>query len=416
MSFVITNPDMMATAVDELQGIGSTLAATNTATAAPTTGVLPPAADPVSARAAALLDAHAQQYQAFSVQAESFQKQFVQTLIAAQNFYTETEASNTAATQSTSAMATASPASTTKNIALIMGGTGNPQPSAAYVNEVYQTFILPHYPGYTPQGLYTPAQWWPITGLSSESFGQSVRQGLAILNNAIMTQTGAGNHLVVLGYSQSATIATLEMRYLDALPAILRPDPNMLSFVLLADPNTPVTGILTAHCIPSYLPGFGAFLHVATPVNTLYTTAIYNIQYDGIAYVPQYLINIPADLNALLGALYLHTDTPLLTAAQLATAIQTHIGNLTYSLIPTANLPLLDPLRMIPILGNPIADLLQPFLQPIVDLGYGNTFLMPGLNSLSVASYLGQGAGSAIADPLLAGWPPLRLPGLPAAF
>jgi PE family len=57
MSFVITDLDAMATAADDLQGIGSALAATNAAAAAPTTGVLPPATDSVSARAAALLDA-----------------------------------------------------------------------------------------------------------------------------------------------------------------------------------------------------------------------------------------------------------------------------------------------------------------------------------------------------------------------
>ncbi|MGZ4530536.1 MAG: PE-PPE domain-containing protein, partial [Mycobacterium sp.] len=41
------------------------------------------------------------------------------------------------------------------------------------------------------------------------------------------------------------------------------------------------------------------------------------------------------------------------TGQPIATAIQTHIGMTTYYLIPTANLPLLDPLRLIPVLGNP---------------------------------------------------------------
>ncbi|WP_156669503.1 PE-PPE domain-containing protein, partial [Mycobacterium sp. E3339] len=52
-----------------------------------------------------------------------------------------------------------------------------------------------------------------------ETFGKSVYQGMATLNSAILTQTAAGNHVVVVGYSQSATIASLEMRYLQALPA-----------------------------------------------------------------------------------------------------------------------------------------------------------------------------------------------------
>ena len=41
-------------------------------------------------------------------------------------------------------------------------------------------------------------------------------------------------------------------------------------------------------------------------------------------------------------------------------------------MIPTQNLPLLDPVRAIPVIGNPIADLLQPDLKVLVNLGYGN--------------------------------------------
>ena len=66
------------------------------AAVAPTTGVLAPAADSVSARTAALLAAHAQHFQALSARAEAFHNQFVQTLIAGKKFDAETEASNAA--------------------------------------------------------------------------------------------------------------------------------------------------------------------------------------------------------------------------------------------------------------------------------------------------------------------------------
>lgn len=414
MSFMITNPDMMAAAVTELQSIGSSLAATNTAAALPTTSVLPPAADSVSARAAALLDAAAQQYQVFSAQAETFQNQFVQTLNAAQTFYAETEADNTATMQLTSATSPASPNSPT-DVALIMGGTGNPTPSATYVQEVYQTFVLPNYPGYTAQGLYTPEQFWPLTGLNSETFAPSVQQGLAILNNAVMTQTAAGNHVLVVGYSQSATIATLEMRDLDALPAILRPNPSLLNFMLLADPNNPLTGGILTRFIPGIIPASGAF-HVATPIDTMYTTSIYGIQFDPVANFPASIFNIPADLNALFG-LPLHTETPLLTAAQLATAVQEQIGNTTYFVVPTMNLPLLDPLRMIPILGNPLANLLQPFLEPFVDFGYATGLPGPlqAAGSLAVVG-AGPAIAPAIADPLVAGMAPTGFPAFANLF
>jgi hypothetical protein len=39
-------------------------------------------------------------------------------------------------------------------------------------------------------------------------------------------------------------------------------------------------------------------------------------------------------------------------------------------MFPTQNLPLLQPLRAIPVIGNPLAELLQPNLRVLVDLGY----------------------------------------------
>ena len=410
MSFVITAPETLTAAAGDLQGIGSAIAAAAT----PTTAVFPPAADAVSVRTASLFAAYGQRYQEIAARAEAFHQQFVQTLINGSDSYAQAEASNAAATQlaptlpaqqtmtgslSVASQVQSAPTTTSStNVALIMGGTGNPQPTPTYVTSVYNAYIAPHYPGYSPVGLTTPEDFWPVTGLTSQTFGQSVREGVTILNNAILTETGAGNHVVVLGYSQSATIATLEMRYLDALPAAIRPSSDLLSFVLLSDPNVPGTGILT-----HFIPGFGAF-HVVTPVDTLYQTAIYTLQYDPIAYFPRSIFNIPADLNALLGFPYLHGTYPTLSAAQVATAIQTHIGVTTYYLIPTQNLPVLDPLRMIPILGNPLADLLQPFIRPFVDFGYATGLPGPFQTlSVTVAGGLSPVAVQALPESLAAG-------------
>jgi hypothetical protein len=41
-------------------------------------------------------------------------------------------------------------------------------------------------------------------------------------------------------------------------------------------------------------------------------------------------------------------------------------------MVLTPNLPLLDPLRAIPLVGNPLADLLQPDLRYLVNWGYGD--------------------------------------------
>jgi hypothetical protein len=399
MSFVITDPDAMATAADELQGIGASLESTNAATAAPTTGVLSPATDSVSVRMAAFLDAQAQQYQALSAQAELFHEQFVQTLINASNAYAETEASNAAAVQ----------AASQQKIALIMGGTGNSTPDLNYMTSIEQSYLAQNYSGYTLVSLQTPEQFWPVTGLTDTTFGRSVYSGFATLNTAILQQTNLGNKVVVVGYSQSATIASLEMRYLQALPAALRPDSSLLNFVLLADPNNPMGGVLT-----HFIPGFGTF-HWPTPLTTSYMTSIFTLQYDAVADFPLHPLWLPSDLNALFGFLNLHGTVPYLPAAQVASAIQSQIGNLSFYFMPTAQLPLLDPLRMLPILGNPLADLVQPFLKPIVDLGYAPGFVPP-LNPLSIAGYIGQGATAGITNPLVAGLPPLASDAIASGF
>ncbi len=41
-------------------------------------------------------------------------------------------------------------------------------------------------------------------------------------------------------------------------------------------------------------------------------------------------------------------------------------------MMPSANLPILDPLRLIPIAGQPLYDLLQPDTRILVNLGYGS--------------------------------------------
>jgi hypothetical protein len=97
MSFVTTHPELLALAAGDLHGIGSAMAAGNMAAAAPTTGVVPAAADEVSALTAAQFAAHAQMYQAISAQAAAIHELFVNTLGTSAGSYAATEAVNAAA-------------------------------------------------------------------------------------------------------------------------------------------------------------------------------------------------------------------------------------------------------------------------------------------------------------------------------
>jgi hypothetical protein len=97
MSLVTTQPEMLACAAGDLQGIGSGMAAGNMAAAAPTTGVVPAAADEVSALTAAQFAAHAQMYQAIGAQAMAIHELFVNTLGTSAGSYAATEAANAVA-------------------------------------------------------------------------------------------------------------------------------------------------------------------------------------------------------------------------------------------------------------------------------------------------------------------------------
>jgi hypothetical protein len=94
MSFVTTQPEMLTFAAGQLQGIGTAIAAQNAAVAAPTTGLIPAAADEVSALTAAQFANHAQMYQAVSAQAAAMHEMFVRVLSASAGSYATTEAAN----------------------------------------------------------------------------------------------------------------------------------------------------------------------------------------------------------------------------------------------------------------------------------------------------------------------------------
>jgi PPE-repeat protein len=302
--------------------------------------------------------------------------------------------------------------------ALIMSGTGlNPLPARKDITAA-ERFITPTDPSYTVQFLVTPEKLFPLTGPTSLTLDASVAQGVKNLNTAIMAQQAAGNHTVVFGVSQSAVIATAEMRYLETLPASLRPAPDQLSFVLIANPDRPDGGIF-ARLPGSSIPFLGLTSFGATPTNA-YPTIDYAVQYDGVADFPQYPIDIFADANAIAGIFFLHPAYDALTPTQIASGVVEPVSpadtGTTYILIPSQNLPLLDPLRAIPLVGNPLADLVQPDLRVLVELGYDRAAyqdlptpfgLFPNIDPATVTAELQQGAVQGVTNALAdVGLPP----------
>jgi hypothetical protein len=378
MEYLVTAPEILATTAAEVGEIGSAITDANATAAGPTTGLVAAAKDEVSEAIAKLFGGYGQQYQAVLTKAAAFHDDFARALAAAGNTYAQAEASTaallTGGTPSASGMPTATGfanPSAQQVVALIMGGTWNPLPGPVYLANVNKSYILPHFPGANPLDQLTPEQFWPVAG--NETFGTSVAQGVSLLDSGIKAQLALGNKVVVFGYSQSATIATDEIRHLMAAGS---PHTGDLSFVLAADPNNPDGGLLERFN-GFDIPFLNVHFNGATPPNSPYPTSIYTIQYDGIADAPQYPLNVVSDLNAFLGYFVLHSNYPFLTPDQVAGAVQLatspgYTGNTTYYMVMTQNLPLIQFIRDIPYAGPPIADIFQPDLRVLVDLGYGD--------------------------------------------
>ncbi|ODR11159.1 hypothetical protein BHQ15_03375 [Mycolicibacillus koreensis] len=299
----------------------------------------------------------------------------------------------------------------------IMGGTGNPTPDDEYFDLVWRTFMEPRFaiPLENYTHLATPEQFCPIVCTPAGgapggipdwslpapldpadyppqlSFGSSVYTGAGILSNAIRENIdvlNSGDPLAVFGYSQSSVISTVVMQDLianageDGYPTL--GELANLHFVLIGDPNAPLTGLLTRFQFPAGIEAFNPFasamqhlpfLNVPlgigpTPTDVI-PADIYTAAYDGWANFPADPTNLPAVLNALMGVLFVHNAYAIL---DLDKAVDVPLGDgvTTLHLLTFDNLPLLAPFYEAGGLATVFGEALQPGLQLGIDWGYGN--------------------------------------------
>jgi hypothetical protein len=343
--------------------------------------VVAAAEDEVSAVTAAFFGAYGQEYQALLQRAAVFHDQFVATLAAAGNAYAQAEAEaasafgltgGTAYSPVIAAGTQAADPPVAVDAILIMTGSGTATPSPTFINVVsrYLTgFTLPA--GVNPIAVTTAEGLYPFTGVKDLTLDISLARGVTSLNNAInlAIHPGAGS-VAVFGVSQSAIIASMEMPKLVAEGF----QPSQINFTLVGNESNPNGGVLVRFPGVS-VASLGITFGTATPSNDFPTT-IWTLEYDGFADFPQYPIDFLADLNAFAGIEFVHGTYGTLSPTQVSSAItlpQSGAPTMTtYMMIPNANLPLLDPLRAIPVIGNPLADLVQPDLRYLVNWGYGN--------------------------------------------
>ncbi len=94
MSFLVTSPEQIQAAAEDLAGIRSSLVEAASSAAAPTTAVLPAAADEVSAAISAMFGKFGQEFQWASAQAQAFHAEFVSLINTGAAAYVSTELAN----------------------------------------------------------------------------------------------------------------------------------------------------------------------------------------------------------------------------------------------------------------------------------------------------------------------------------
>jgi hypothetical protein len=291
--------------------------------------------------------------------------------------------------------------------ALIVGPSGVPVPSQAYVDNVMALYVQPSSPAtdYTVQVIDSPEGANPITGVKSLPLTISVVQGQEIVENTVNALTlptgpvAPGTPFTYFGFSQSAIIASLLQQDMLDDPALLPGlDRDNLSFVTVGNEMNPNGGWFsrfpTVGGFDLAFPSTGLEFYGPSPQEAFPTTN-YTLEYDGFADFPRYPLNVLSVLNAAMGIALVHTnytnpiyfentygDDPIATdgpgtacnegTSAFCSQLPSTAENQRYFFMKTPNLPLLVPLRAIPLIGNPLADLIQPVLKVIVDLGYGD--------------------------------------------
>jgi len=330
--------------------------------------------------------------------------------------------------------------------ALIVPGTAVPNPAVVpgYMENAVDYYISPTTASCasvcTPEPVPYLAQFWPFPwegwgGLSGAKLDVSVASGVAQLTSDLVgtNNPSADEPVVIFGYSQGATVASIMKSQLSMLSP---EDQANINFVLIGSPNRPNGGLFERLAMFGTVPILDATFGQPTPTDTDMSTVDIAFQYDGVADFPLYPINLLADLNATLGFWYIHGSylapdgrnpeelpnglTPDELAATIADpANHQHLqgSDTTYVLIPTPNLPLLQPLRDFgafthtEFLTTPLIDLIQPALGVLIETGYDRSLpygqaapfrLIPRVNPITLTvdlvNAIGEGLRDAAAD------------------
>ncbi|MDG4667557.1 PE-PPE domain-containing protein [Mycobacterium sp. 236(2023)] len=333
--------------------------------------------------------------------------------------------------------------------ALLVCGTTCPTWDDAGVQAIMDNFITPTQPGrdITPVAVKTPEElwpltgilrllglvagdpnifgpggpawpdepWWKLTGFFDRTGNQSVEAGAAELEDAMLAHPG--DDLVIYGLSQGAGVALTVKKRLAAQYPDGTEAPNV-DFVLQGDVNVP-NGGLQARLPGLYIPILDWTFTGPEPTDTQFDTVVISRQYDGFSDFPLYPLSVIADVNALLGIVFLHTrpfDVSLPEDPTESLAYQGTHGDSSYYFFESPDLPLFAPLRMLGV-PEPFIDVVEPFFRVLVELGYDRSIpiweptparLFPKHDMVTVLADLGDAVEEGVDNALaLIGLPPL---------
>lgn len=221
---------------------------------------------------------------------------------------------------------------------------------------------------------YPQSVWW-LTGPGDPTADKSRQIGKANLNQLIEAAKQSGQPIVVVGYSQGASVNTEWLKGYKQGEFPNAPDPSTLSFVNIGNPNRP-NGGPAERFAGLYVPILGVSFDGATPSDTPYQVTEVAHEYDGISDFPVYVLNPLADINAVMGMAFVHAFYDQVDLND-PNNIVTHDGNLTDVLVPTPILPIMQPLYIAAHLAGrtetPVLDAVSGPLRVIIDSAYDRT-------------------------------------------
>jgi hypothetical protein len=360
-----------------------------------------------------------------------------------------------AVTLGVAAMVTSAAFSLAASTALIMGGTGTPNPDQepGYMENVTSYYIYP-YTSCTAVincetvSVFTPETAWPLYGgLSALTWQDSILEGVELLDDEVqprLAALGPDDHLVIFGYSQSGAIVSIEKQRL--ADQLTDEEEQQVEWVVTGNVSRPNGGLNVR--LPITVPIVEFPFGPPTPTDTNMTTKDIALKWDIIADAPLVVTNPLAMVNALIGGPgfginhgtypnpegtpptglvggYAQAewqaimDNPEGYAAANPDVVNVQqYGDTTYITVAPRVLPLLVPLHMIGL--GVVADLMEPALRDIIEqTGYDRSIpygqptpfrLIPIFNPIELAIDLIADIPEGIQQALNGGPPPLTPP------